>query len=50
MKIILDDTYTLKGDTYCCWVTECGVTDDCKAQGIETETPEEIERLKEMWK
>lgn len=26
------------------------IVEDCKAQGIETETPEEIERLKEMWK
>ena len=22
MKIKLDDTHTLKGDTYCCWLTE----------------------------
>lgn len=26
------------------------IVEDCKAQGIETETPEEIQRLKEMWK
>lgn len=30
MKIILDDTHTLKGDTYCCWLTEKRVTEEGK--------------------
>ena len=30
MKIILDDTYTLKGDAYCCWITEKRVTEEGK--------------------
>lgn len=30
MKIKLDDTHTLKGDTYCCWLTEKRVTEEGK--------------------
>lgn len=30
MKIILDDTHTLKGDTYSCWITEKGVNEEGK--------------------
>ena len=36
MKIKLDDTHTLKGDTYCCWLTEKRVTEE----GKEYEEPE----------
>ena len=30
MDIKLDDSYTLKGDTYCCWVVKTIVSDDGK--------------------
>ena len=37
MKIKLDDTHTLKGDTYCCWLTEKRVTEEGK-EYLEPET------------